>query len=343
MLNRESGEDAEAGKASNPLCAGDAALFQSGNAGRGFNEALLFSVQDTGRGIAPADLGRIFDAFERAIEPGPGHEGTGLGLAISRGFVRLLGGEMTVRSQPGAGSVFSFTLPFAEASQGETGGRMPEAADGSLAPGQGEWRILVVDDRHSNRQLLGALLVSAGFQVREAADGQEAITVFQAWKPHLIFMDLRMPGMDGSEAVQRIRTLPGGGQTVIIAATASAFQEQRQEAFEARMNDFIVKPFRLSEVLEKIRTHLGVVYVHREPAADGGAAQAPPPVALMAADWAGLPPGRREELRQASLSGDIFRLRELVEGLAPEHPRLAQILRSWTDGFELEKLAELLQ
>jgi signal transduction histidine kinase/CheY-like chemotaxis protein/HPt (histidine-containing phosphotransfer) domain-containing protein len=224
-----------------------------------------FEVEDTGPGIAPEELGRLFEAFTQTETGKEAREGTGLGLAISRQIVRLMGGEIEAESEPGRGTAFRFQvdLPEAELQAPQELKRVKGLAFGQKAP-----HILVVDDTDENRILLTRLLRSTGFSVREAANGQQAIEEWQHSRPDAIFMDMRMPVMDGREASRRIRELEGaneatghsGHRTVILALTASAFDHEREEILSSGADDFLVKPFRVEMILEKLARHLEIQY-----------------------------------------------------------------------------------
>ncbi len=225
---------------------------------------LQFSISDTGAGIAPDELDTIFDTFVQTETGRKSREGTGLGLAISRKFVQMMGGDIAVESEAGRGSVFRFGIQ-AEAAEGtEIETVKPERRVIALEPDQPLYRILIVDDRESNRLLLIKLLKPLGFELREAENGRDALEIWENWKPQLICMDMRMPVMDGYEATKRIKSGTKGNATVIIAVTASVFEEERSVVLSAGCDDFVRKPFKDSELYEVIQKHLGVRYVYED-------------------------------------------------------------------------------
>ena len=190
---------------------------------------LHFEVQDTGPGIAPEELATVFDPFVQATSGQRSQEGTGLGLSISRQFVRLMGGDLTVSSELGQGSLFKFDVQVGLADAAKVQAARPTRRVLGLEPNQAIYRLLVAEDKETNRQLLVKLLKSLGFEVQEAVNGQEAIEVWERWEPHLIWMDMRMPVMDGHRATRWIKATPKGQATVIIALTATAFEEDREK------------------------------------------------------------------------------------------------------------------
>ncbi|HEY9618103.1 MAG TPA: PAS domain S-box protein [Microcoleaceae cyanobacterium] len=228
---------------------------------------LIFEVVDTGVGIAPEELTTIFDAFTQAQAGRISLEGTGLGLTISQKLVRLMGGEITVSSQMNHGSTFRFCIPVQLATIGDIPIRWSQGQVISLAPDQPTYRILVVDDQSTNRQVLVKLLTEIGLEVQEATDGEAAIAVWQQWQPHLIWMDIRMPGMGGYEAIATIRTTEqtqtrARSKTVIIALTAQASTDDRAQALAIGCDDFVSKPLQEAEIFSKMATHLGLRYVY---------------------------------------------------------------------------------
>jgi CheY-like chemotaxis protein/nitrogen-specific signal transduction histidine kinase len=224
---------------------------------------LLIEVADTGIGISIEDQKQIFDPFIQ-LGDRKGIKGTGLGLTITRQFVNMMGGNISLESSIGKGSTFKVDLPLVEASESEISQIAPTDVNSvtKLAPGQPDYRILVVEDQYENQLLLAKLMQSVGFHVKVAEDGAKGVEIFQNWHPHFIWMDRRMPVMDGMEAMQRIRALPGGDQVKIVAVTASAFNEQREQTLAAGMDDYIRKPYRATEIYDCLAQHLDVKFLY---------------------------------------------------------------------------------
>jgi signal transduction histidine kinase/DNA-binding response OmpR family regulator/sugar lactone lactonase YvrE len=226
-----------------------------------------FDVEDTGPGIAADELSRLFEPFVQTDTGQRTKEGTGLGLALSRDLARLMGGDITVESERGRGSRFTVEvdLPAAHAEALITSSDRRRIA--SLAPGQAPVRVLVVDDTPLNRTVLTRLLAAVGFEVRDAGSGNDALVQWETWKPHFIWMDKRMQGIDGLEVTRRIRArevAEGLKRVPIIALSASALEHERGDILAAGCDDFVAKPFRESMIFAKLREHLGVEYVYEE-------------------------------------------------------------------------------
>ncbi len=233
---------------------------------------LHFAIEDTGPGIAEEDLVNIFQAFHQAQKHRSNIEGSGLGLAISRKFANLMQGDITVQSRLGEGSVFQVHVVTETVS--------PESVEipnyinrkvlGIVRTSEeiDEYRILAVDDQMDNRLLLRRILEPLGFTLAEAEDGAQAVQICDAWRPHLIWMDLRMPVMDGFTAMELIRKKYGKSNPpespVIVALTAHAFEEDRKEAISRGFDDFIRKPFKEHTLLETIQEFLDVVYIYED-------------------------------------------------------------------------------
>lgn len=305
---------------------------------------LEFAVQDTGEGILPEEQPLIFEAFTQAQAGKIATEGTGLGLTISRRYVRMMGGELTVESQLGQGSTFQFWLPLRLADPiAEKPATLPPVV--GLKEGQPPYRLLVVDDQLENRQLLSALLTQVGFAVQEATTGQEAIVRWQQWQPHLIWMDLRMPILDGYEATRQIRALePTPGETVIIALTAQASVSDRTSALQVGCNDYVSKPFQAETIFRKLADYLSVQYryAETEPPSTGSA----PPLAdahLIPDHLSVMPPDWITRFHYAAIYGDDEQLYSLIAQIPPEHHSLIASLNALTQNYQFQVLIAVTQ
>ncbi len=298
---------------------------------------LLIGVEDTGPGIPPEDLPLLFHRFEQTRSGQAARTGTGLGLAISQGFAGLMGGEITVRSRVGSGSIFNVDVavgPSAEAPAPPKGNGHPVERS---SPDPALRRILVADDLAENREVLCGMLSRAGFEVRTADDGREAIDLFSAWRPNLVLMDVWMPGVDGLEAIRAIRGTPEGRHVPIVAVTASTFQEDRKRVEEAGGDAFLAKPFREADLLDTVGTLLERRFVS---SSDGEEALASTPGAP---SLGGVPGPLRGELRAAVVRADLDRVLELAGLLEREAPAAAIRVRELAGLFEYGRLLELLE
>jgi CheY-like chemotaxis protein len=207
-----------------------------------------------------------------------------------------------------------------------------------LQPGQATCRVLIADDVEDNRQLLAQLLAPVGFEIRLATNGAEAVRDFEQWRPHLVLMDFRMPVMDGHEAIRRIRALPGGKEPKLIAVTASAMDENRQELMAIGADDFIGKPFREAELFQKIHAHVGVEYVYAE---DPAAAVTEEVIELSPESLAGCSQELIRALREAVITADLDLLLAKIQEVEACDSRVARGLRDLAENFQYEKLLEL--
>ena len=223
---------------------------------------LHVGVEDTGIGMSPEQLARLFRPFEQVAAVHRREGGAGLGLAITRELIRLMGGDIEVRSTPGKGSVFSFEIDVpVSTAVGATVRRTHAAPSGYQGPRK---RVLVVDDAPQNRSMLLDTLTPLGFAVAAAADGQEAVTLAQQLQPDLILMDVMMPVMDGLEATRQIRRIPRLAELPIIAVSASAFPEDATRCREAGATGFIAKPIEHETLLKLLGEHLGLSWIYGE-------------------------------------------------------------------------------
>jgi signal transduction histidine kinase/DNA-binding response OmpR family regulator len=301
---------------------------------------LVFEVKDTGEGLEAENLELIFEPFRQSGEVSPQQSGTGLGLAISRQYARMMDGELTVESQVGQGSIFRFMIPAVQAKLAprETG-LTPLQQIVSIAGERREYRVLVVDDEPSNRDVLIRLLSPVGFDIREAGGGQEAIALFESWSPHLILMDIRMPIMDGIEAIQTIKSTGQGRVTPIIGVSASVFKEDKNKVLESGADDFIAKPIQEAELWKKIGQCLKVELLFDDK--KRLAADRSETLPLTRERMAGLPKELVEDMRAAVQGGYMERLAELAKQAAVIHPELSEQFLKIIYDYDYETLSRL--
>jgi len=302
--------------------------------------SLLIEIKDTGIGIKPQDQKRIFEPFVQVGDASL-QKGTGLGLTITRQYVQLMGGNISVESALGKGSIFRVRIPLQIAAENEVV-KLTGAANGEvvgLAAGQPEYRILIVEDQKENQILLKQLMENVGFAVRLADDGEQGIKLYQSWHPHLIWMDRRMPVMDGMEATHRIRELPGGKDVKIIAVTASALLEQRGEMLSTGMDDFVLKPYRFNEIYECLVKHLGVQYIYQGAHEEKVVTE----TILSKQALSVLPPSIREELRGALTSLDSEIIMAAIKQVASYDEALYKTLLHYVDDFNYPAILKALE
>ncbi|MGB3789324.1 MAG: AAA family ATPase [Phormidesmis sp.] len=311
---------------------------------------LCFEVEDTGPGIRIEELDQLFDAFVQT-EPGrKSQEGTGLGLPISREFVRLMGGELTasnVDSVEGeSGALFAFCIQVQQDTHSEVSMPLSRRAI-ALAPHQPTYRILIVEDHHNSRQLLVEMLTPLGFEVYQAKTGKGAIALYESCKPHLIWMDMRMPVMDGYEATRRIKqNFP---RSIIIALTASAFEEERNAIFAAGCDDFVSKPVQESIILEKMAQHLNLRYVYEDIALSSISSGQKTisiedsQLSIEVESLAVMPTAWRNQLHQAAVQVDAELIKQLLKEIPEQHRVLSEQLFELTRRFDFDSIIELSQ
>ncbi|MGP1387408.1 MAG: GAF domain-containing protein [Thainema sp.] len=302
-----------------------------------------FAIQDTGPGIPPEEVDLLFKPFMQTAIGRSSHVGTGLGLTISQKFAQIFGGDIRLESTSTAGSTFAVRLPLLRSQTTVLPTSYSYRCPVALAPGQAPCRILVVDDHDQSRQLMVTLLTKVGFQVEEATNGQEAIEQWYRWRPHLIWMDMRMPVMSGDQAAAAIKSQIDGQATIIIALTASAFEEERSNILAAGCDDFVRKPFQDWLVFEKMAEYLGVQYEYAPETEAVVALSHPQPspgsfdtqcFAQQSTEWL-------TAVHQAATSADGEQIQQLVCAIAEDQPELAAYLNLLVQNFEFEAIIEL--
>jgi CheY-like chemotaxis protein len=300
-------------------------------------------VEDTGSGITEEQQRKLFEPFSQAKGSLNTQEGTGLGLAISRKYAQLMGGDLTVTSSPGQGSIFRFEIPIGRGNAGVALKRTVPRRVAAMRIAQEVPKILVVDDQFENRDWLMKLLTSIGFSVRGAENGEAAIRSWEEWNPGLILMDVHMPVLDGLEATRRIKADPRGKETAIVVLTASAMDEDRRTVSQSGADDFLSKPCREEELLEKLSALLGIAYDYEE--IEGAEGQSLAGANVLSAERLGkLPPELVKDLHSATLSGTKRLMDELIlQVRGAGDAESAQGLQELADKYDYDALTRLLE
>lgn len=298
-----------------------------------------FEVEDTGRGIREEERERIFLPFVQLGDQPATETGSGLGLAICRQYVELMGGKIGVTGEFGKGSVFHFDVPVTVLPSKVAPVEPQRGHVIGLAEGEPRRRLLIAEDQPESRLLLRKLLEPLGFDLREAVNGEEAVAVFREWQPHLIFMDIRMPVMDGLQATSRIKATDSGAHTRIVAITAHALEEERRDILAAGCDDFIRKPYRDIEIVDALTRHLGVRLVYEEEAAVTTGKTGPE---VGAEELSGLPRDLLDRLYNAVELLDGPGIREVIRRIGERDQVLAQRLLRMAEGLQYKELFRCL-
>jgi signal transduction histidine kinase/DNA-binding NarL/FixJ family response regulator len=300
-----------------------------------------FQVRDTGSGIAAAELPQLFTAFSQTQSGKDAQEGTGLGLAISRQFIQLMGGDITVESEFRKGTTFKFSIQaqIGQEFNPKTLQELPQIL--RIAPGQPTYKILAVDDKPINCQLLIKLLEPLGFEMKTASNGQEAVRIWDEWEPHLIFMDMRMPIMDGYEATKQIKSTTKGNATAVIALTASVLEEEKAIVLSAGCDDFLRKPFAEQTIFDALAKHLGVKYIfadnhsaNYENSSENG---------LTSDNFKYMPQAWINQLYAAALEADTNSVLQLVTEIPQTEKFMIKSLNKMARQFEFEQVVDLIE
>ena len=302
---------------------------------------MRFEVEDTGPGISSEDRQRIFFPFVQLGSRAPIEAGTGLGLAISKQYVELMGGQIDVVSEPGKGSVFHFEISVAVLPTAEPPTKLGRGRIIGLVEGQPRFRLLIAEDQRENRLLLHKLFEPLGFDLREALNGLEAVALFEEWHPHLIWMDIRMPVMDGLEAARRIKATAAGCRTKIIALTAHALEEERKPILAAGCDDVVRKPYREQELFEVMARHLDLKYLYEKE--EGQISPVGSKILIRPEQWAALPSELLTQLHQAAVELDTTRTLALIERVTELDATIGSLLNDLAKRLDYPHLLKLLE
>ena len=305
---------------------------------------IRFEIEDSGTGISKEELEVLFDAFIQTTSGKNSKEGTGLGLTISRKFIQLMGGEINVTSEKGKGSIFKFNIiAFISDESKITKDISLSSKIIALEPSQKRFKILIVDDRKTNRKLLIRLLAPLGFELKEAQNGKEAVDIFKEWEPNLIWLDMRMPVMDGYEAAKIIKSSLKGQSTAVIALTASTLEEERAMVLSAGCDDFLRKPFKENEIFNAMEKHIGVKYIYEcnDNKLKLETVNTKSNVTLKAIKT--LTAELRNELKQAVIRANTDATNDALNKIKKLNPELAFGLKEMIKDFEYEKILNLIK
>ncbi|MCX7096515.1 MAG: ATP-binding protein [Methylococcales bacterium] len=305
------------------------------------NLSVSFSIIDTGAGIATEELDTLFEPFSQTASGRSAQEGTGLGLVISRQFVQLMGGDITVASELGKGTRFDFSIKAQLGKEISDATPIDKRQIVALAPNQPSYKLLVVDDKATNRQLLLKLLKPLGFELKEAGNGLEAVAIWEQWHPHLIWMDMRMPVMSGYEATRTIKSTTQGNATAIIALTASVLEEEKDIVLSVGCDDLIRKPFREQIIFDMLAKHLGVLYSYADQLPT---AEDTPPAKPISTDlFRAMPQQWLLRLSAAALEADAEGVLALITEIPQTESVLAKYLKKAVRQFQFEKILDLIE
>jgi signal transduction histidine kinase/CheY-like chemotaxis protein len=299
---------------------------------------IRFQVEDTGVGIKPEHIEKIFLPFEQVGNVKKQAEGTGLGLAISQKITAMMGGALQVKSRLGEGSIFWFDIEMSEAlAWAETSKRSQK---GTIVGFKGQkQKLLIVDDRWENRSVLVNLLEPIGFDMITANDGKDGLNRALEVLPDLIITDIAMPGMNGYELLQQLRQQPQLQTTPVIVSSASVFDSDRQKSIDAGANEFLPKPIQAESLLDALQQHLNLewIYEERQPAKKPIVASAkltPPSVEDLTV---------LHDLSRRGLINPLLAEIERIENLDSQFVPFTQQVRQYAESFQIKQIRTLIE
>ncbi|NJD24106.1 MAG: response regulator [Betaproteobacteria bacterium] len=295
-----------------------------------------FVIRDTGPGIPAGELERVFEPFVRGSTAQAA--GSGVGLTIARMLTDLMGGEMQVSSPPGEGAQFRIRLFLPQVHAVQAARELPRR--NRIGYVGVRRRILIVDNEKVDRELLQSVLEPLGFVIAQAASGEECLAVAPRFAPHLIFMDLGMPGIDGWETIRRLRR-DQGSEAKIAILSANAFDRGLDNDAGVAPEDFIVKPLKVERLLDWLGERLDIEWVTATTAPATAAPSASGPAPLVPPDEGEL--AALESLVDLGyLRGILAKLAE-IERLDARHAEFVRVLREQARQFQFDAMKEVLR
>ena len=309
------------------------------------HQNIRFQIEDTGIGMLPEQLEKIFLPFEQVGEAGQRSEGTGLGLAISQRIAALMGSQIQVQSHLGEGSLFWLDLTVSVPLAHDWRGKAMPTTDYTPTPQkitgiQGSApQILIVDDDRNHCSMLTNLLQEIGCRTLEATDGKQGLQVAIEHNPDVILLDLAMPNMDGFELMVHLQANPQTCSIPIIVSSASVFESNRQRSLEAGATAFLPKPLQIEELLNRLRSLLGVEWIYAESSPPKGEQ-------IGASEWVLPSQDVLQQLYHLAMMGDISAIEGMLKELIEQNSQLAPFateLSKLTANFQTGKIRKLLK
>lgn len=299
--------------------------------------SITIEIEDSGRGMSEEELKNVFDPFVQVSSSKGVAEGTGLGLAITHKFLELMMAKVSVKSEIGRGTLFSFTLPVKIAHSSDIAVQSVSRKVIGLEKSSKKFKILIVEDQKENRLLLNNLLSGVGFDVFNAVNGKEAVEKNSEFNPDFIWMDMRMPVMDGYEATKEIRKVDK--DVIIVALTASAFEDQYEAIIDAGCDELLHKPYKHDEIFSTMQKYLDLTYIYQE----RGANQAINDTKLTKELIDKVPKDIIKKLTEDLISLDPDIISKQIDVVQKAAPDVAEIMLPFIQNYEYDALLKILE
>lgn len=304
---------------------------------------LYFAICDTGSGIAEHELGKLFNRFEQTHSGLNKSNGSGLGLSLVYELVKLMGGEVSVKSKLNEGSEFSFYLPYKKGQSVGINSTLSRRIKRIIAHESKNYRILVADDSEENRILVTEMLKSVGFEAEGVANGKLMLEKCRTGLPDLILMDLYMPVMDGTKALEQLQTEYKGKSLPVIAMSASIGENEREQTLSKGFGGYLLKPFRMDDLLRLVGGVLNIEYELESSPEDDGVAGMNLPDEELVMQWiADLDPKLKSEMLNALKVADLDTFLRLIGKLNTYQHRLREYLRELASDYDYSRIVKIL-
>ena len=301
---------------------------------------IIFEIIDTGAGISLEEQKKIFNYFEQTNSGKRTQSGTGLGLAISRNFANMLGGDISFTSQENKGSNFTLEVVVSDGDSTKVHNSQIYNKVLQLAPNQRNFKILIAEDKEDSRNLLQKFLEEVGFITKTAEDGLQALEIYQEWHPDFIWMDFRMPIMDGVESLKRIKNIDKNNRCKIVALTASALEEEKDSIIAYGFDGFIRKPFIDHEIFDTMKQLLNLEYIYETQSTESKSEISESEFILLSKS---LSPEFKQNLANAVLRLNIDQIKEIISELETTNQNLYNYFTNLIVDLNYQKILDVLE